>query len=34
MSITVHVGSGAVKLVAPLTAQANAREYHVPDPPF
>ncbi|GLS38564.1 hypothetical protein GCM10010869_41590 [Mesorhizobium tianshanense] len=26
MSVTVHIGSGAVKLDAPLTTQANARD--------
>lgn len=34
MSVTVHIGSGAAKLDAPLTTQASAREYHVPDPLF
>lgn len=34
MSVTVHIASDAVKLDAPSITQANAWEYHVPDPLF
>lgn len=34
MSVTVHIESGAAKLDAPLTTQASARGYQVPDPIF
>lgn len=34
MSVTVHIGSAAVNLDAPLITQANGREYRVPDPIF
>lgn len=34
MPVTVHIGSAAVNLDAPLITQAKAGEYHVPDSLF